>query len=81
MLHEQRSGTLQSGEGNATAEETQEKVQTYRRGKRVKAPLLGRVRGGEVDFHRNLPALEPVGVHLCPWALRGQGSSGAGYSQ
>ena len=38
---------------NATANGTQEKVWACRGSKE---PLLGRVRGGEVDHHRNLPA-------------------------
>ena len=44
-----------AGEGNTTAEGTQGKVQTLRR---VKVPLLGRVRGGGVDHHKKLPELE-----------------------
>ena len=55
----------QAEEGKATAEGTQNKVQTRRRGK---APLLGRVRGGEADRHRKLPA---PGACTC-LRLRGQ---------
>ena len=49
------SGTPQVEEGNATAEGTQVKFQTYRRGK---SPLLGRVRGGGAGQHRILPELQ-----------------------
>ena len=48
------------GEWNAMAEGTREKVWAHRRSK---VPLLGRVRAGGEDRHRNLPA--------CTWALRG----------
>ena len=51
------SGTLRAGEWKAMEEGTWEKVQTHRRGK---APLLGTSRGGGVDHHRKLPALECV---------------------
>ena len=57
---------LWAGEWNATAEGTQEKVWACRRSK---APLLGRVRGGWADGHRNLPAHASSGSqragHLC----------------
>ena len=49
-----------AGEGNSTAEGNQEKVWTHRRGK---APLLGRVRGGEADHHRKQPAPECAHAH------------------
>ena len=45
------SSVPQAGEQNTVAEGTQEEVWAYRRSK---APLLGRVRGGRVDLHRNL---------------------------
>ena len=51
------------------AEGTQEKAQAH---KISKGPLLGRVKEGGVDCHRNLP------VHV-KVALRRQGASGAGY--
>ena len=55
-------------EGKAMAEGTQEKFQTGRRGK---APLLERVKGGGADHHRKLST--PEQVHAC--GLRGQGGS------
>ena len=55
-----------AGEGNATAEGTQEKVQTCRRGK---APLLGWARGGGAVYHRKLP--EPEHVHAY-WLSEGK---------
>ena len=58
---------LWAGEWNAMAEGILEEVWAHR----SKAPLLGRVRVGGVDSHRNLPA------HLR--ALRGWGTSGTGY--
>lgn len=56
------------GEHNATGRGTPEEVWARRRNK---APLLVRVRGGGKDCHRNLLANA--------WALRGQGTCGAGY--
>ena len=50
---------LHSGKWNARAEGTWEKIWTHSRGK---VPLLGRVRGGEADFHRKLPVPEHVHV-------------------
>ena len=47
-----RIGVLQTGEWNARAEGTREEVWAHRRSK---VPLLGRVRGGGADCHRNLP--------------------------
>ena len=55
-------------EWNATAKGIQEDVWACRR---RKMPLLGRVRGGGVDGHRNLPVHTQV--------LRGWGACGAGY--
>ena len=46
-----RSGVPGVREQRATAEGTQEEVWAQRRSK---APLLGRVAGGEVDRHRNI---------------------------
>ena len=43
---------LWAGEWNAMAEGTWEKIWACRRSK---VPLLGRVRGGGTDHHRNLP--------------------------
>ena len=63
-----RSSVSWAGEQNTTAEGTWEEVWAYRRSK---VPLLGRVREGEADHHRNLPANRQ--------ALRGQGASGTGY--
>ena len=60
MCHRQGSRKLRAEEGNATAERTQEKVQTCRRGK---APLLGRARGGGEEGHRKL--LAPECAHAC----------------
>ena len=59
MHHRRVNSVPQAGEGNATAEGTQQKVQTCRRGK---APLLGRVKGGGADRHRKLPS--PEGAHV-----------------
>ena len=50
-----------TGEWNARAEGTQEKVWAHRRSK---APLLGMVRAGGVDHHRNFP------VHACVGSQR-----------
>ena len=66
VCHGLGSSVLQVGEWNATAEGTWEKVWARRRSK---APLLGRVRGGGADHHRNLPA------RWTP-ALRGWSTSG-----
>ena len=60
MCHGQGSGTPWAEEGNATAEETREKVHTCRRGN---VPLLGRVRGGGTDLHRKLHALSVCMPH------------------
>ena len=73
MCHRQGSGKPQAEEGNATAEGTQEKVQTCRRGK---VPLLGRVRGGGADCHRKF--LAPEYAHACGLSDRGQGGFGIG---
>ena len=62
-------------EGNTTAEGTQKKVQTHRRGK---APLLGRAKGGGADAIGNSL---PQRARTCLWALRGQGGSGTGCRQ
>ena len=61
-------GVPWAGEQNATSKGTQEEVWACRR---RKVPLLGRVRVGGADRHRNLPPHAQ--------ALRGQGASGAGY--
>ena len=74
MHHGQGISRLRAGEGTATAEANQKKLWTHRRGK---IPLLGRVRGGGVDLLSKLPAPE----HACLQALRGRGSSGAGYGR
>ena len=70
VCHERGSSVLQSGEWNAKAEGNWEKVWAHRRSK---APLLGRVRGGGVDPHRNPP------MQALAQSLRGWGTSGAGY--
>ena len=67
VCHGLESGELRAEEWNDTAEGTQEEVWACRRSK---LPLLGRVRGGGMDHHRNPP------VHA--QALRGLGTSGAG---
>ena len=66
VCHGLGSSVLQVGEWNATAEGTWEKVWARRRSK---APLLGRVRGGGADHHRNLP------VHMS-WDSQRVGASG-----
>ena len=62
------SSVPQTGEQNTTAKGSQEEVWDHRRSKLW---LLGRVRGGRVTCHRNLPAQA--------WALRGWVTSDTGY--
>ena len=66
MCHGQGSTVLQAGEWNAMAEETREEVWAQS----GKVPLLGKVRGGGADHHKN------CSVHAL--ALRGQRASGTG---
>ena len=56
----QGNSTPWVGEGNTKADGTQEKVWTCRK---IKVPLLGRVRRGGVDYHRKHPLLEHM--HAC----------------
>ena len=72
MHHWQGSSTPLAGEENAMVEGTQEKVWTHRRGQ---MPLLGRVRGVGVNFHRKLPVFKHV--HMAAGSQR-VGSSGVG---
>ena len=60
-LRELGSCVPRDGEQSTTAKRTWEKVWAHRRSK---APLLGRVRGGGADYHRNLPA------HACTGSQR-----------
>ena len=53
LSHRQGSSVLWAEEWNTTAEGTWKKVWANRRSKE---PLLGRVRGGGVEHHRNIPA-------------------------
>ena len=60
------SGATWAGEQKTTAEGTWEEVWAHRRSK---VPLLGKVRGGGVDHHRNLPMHVHMGSQRagCLW--------------
>ena len=59
-----RSSVLRAGEWNSIAEGTRKKVWAC---KRSKVPLLGRVRRGGVDCHKNLPAQVCAGSQRVWW--------------